>query len=252
MPPGRRQVCFQQVRDRLPEAASALRELCVEGVAAESAQLALMLKFKADQTAADPNRIWPRAVVDLDVALDRHVGGLKDFIATMVRVFGGTAAGGIWQQLEKATFPVGATYYTAQVYVEEAARVATLLAELDKPAWASLVADGIMRDIVATTRAVHAEYANAVAKFEERDKVSWDSVKSQDLTNHRRLCVLVAGIVHGYAADDAARERALAPIAHQDQAVYEALRDRRRVLDVDPATGEPVAPVVVAPTPEPV
>ncbi len=247
MPPGRRQVCFQQINERLPEG-HALRALCAEGIAAESSQLALMLKFKGDQ-GDETNRVWPRLVVDLDVALDRHVGGLQDFVATMVRVFGGKPAGEIWVQLLRATFPAGATYYTAQVYVEESARVATLLAELGKPAWASVMAEGIMRDMVATTREVHGQYAEAVAKFVELDMVTWDTVKAQDLANHRRLCVLLAGIVSSYASDGAMRERLLQPVAHQDQEVYEALRDRRRVLDVDPKTGEPVAPVV---TPDPV
>ena len=248
MPPGRRQVAYQQVAGRLPEDATVLANVCAEGVAAEAAQLALMLKFKGGQITPDATKVWPARVVDLDVSLDRHVGGLKDFIETMVRVFGGTPGGASWQKLAVATFPAGATYYTAQVYAEESARVATLLAELAKPEWAGLVAEGIMRDMIAALAAVHAEYASEVSKFEQLERVTWDEVKAQDLANHRRLCVFIAAIVHGYAGDATTRERLLAPIAQQDQAVYEALRDRRKVLDVDPTTGEPVAPV--APLPE--
>ena len=248
MPPGRRQVCFQQVKEHLPPDANALRSQCDEGITAESQQLALMLKFKGDQ-ADDTNRVWPRAVIDLDVALDRHVGGLQDFIATMVRIFGGKPAGEVWVKLMQATFPAGATYYTGQVYVEESARVATLLAELAKPAWASVTAEGIMRDTIAMLAEVHGQYAEAVTKFVQLERVNWDSVKDQDLANHRRLCVLVAGIVSTFAADGATRQRLLAPVARQDQEVYEALRDRRRVLDVDPNTGEPISPVVVTPDP---
>jgi len=242
MPSGRRQVAYQQVAERLPVNAAALKALCDEGIAAESAQLSQMLKFKGAQVTPDATKVWPARVVELDVTLDRHIGGLKDFIDTMVRVFGGTPAGAAWQKLAVATFPAGATYYTAQVYVEESARVATLRAELAKPEWSTLVSEGIMRDMIAALGAVHTEYAREVSRFEKLDRVSWDEMRAQDLANHRRLCLLIAAIVHDYAADAATRERLLAPIAQQDQAVYEALRDRRRVLDVDPTTGEPIAP----------
>jgi len=243
MPPGRRQVAYQQVAGRLPEGASALAAVCAEGIAGEMAQSALTLKFKGSQVTPDATKVWPARVLALDVSLDRHVGGLQDFISTMVRVFAGTPTGESWRKLALATFPAGATYYTAQVYAEEAARVATLLAELTEPEWSALVAEGAMREMIAATGAVHAEYASEVSKFEQLDRVAWDDVKTQDLANHRRLCVLVAAIVHAYAADAATRSRLLAPIAQQDQEVYEAMRERRRVLDVDPATGDPLAPV---------
>ena len=76
MPPGRRQWAFRQVGERLAESDTELRALCDAGAAAEAEQLALMLRFKGDQSAKDPTRVWPRAVVDLDAALDRQ-GGLR-------------------------------------------------------------------------------------------------------------------------------------------------------------------------------
>lgn len=249
MPPGRRQWAFRQVGGRLAESDTELRALCDAGAAAEAEQLALMLRFKGDQSAKDPTRVWPRAVVDLDAALDRQVGHFQDFVRSMIGVFDGKPRGELWQRLSRATFPAGASYYTSQPYVEEAARVKTLLDELAKPDWAELTGEAIVRETLTALAETHGRYAGEVAKFDQLDKVSWDKVKELDLANHRRLCVLVATIVARHAADGDVRARLLAPIAQQDQQVYEALRERRRVLDVDPATGDPIAPVV-SPTPE--
>jgi len=130
-------------------------------------------------------------------------------------------------------------------------RVATLLKELADPGWASLTTVGVVAETIAAVTAVHKDYVGEVKKFETLDKASWDEVKSLDLANHRRLCNLVAGIVFGFAADAAVRKSTLAPVAQQDLEIYEALRARRKVLDIDPSTGEPIPPVAPSP-PEPV
>lgn len=246
MPPGRRQWAFTHVLARLPESAPDLRALCEQGIAAESELLSYLLRFKGDQGTKDPSKVWPRAVVDLDAVLDRRIGHLQDFLRTMTAIFDGKPRGDTWQRLLQATFPAGATYYTAQPYVEQAARVKTLLNELASPAWAELTGESVVAETIGALADAHGVYASAVSRFEQLDKVSWDHVKGLDLADHRRLCVLVAGVVSAFANDEATRGRLLAPIAQQDQEVYEALRARRKVLDVDPSTGEPLAPVVPA------
>jgi hypothetical protein len=251
MPPGRRQWVFKQVGERLPETASGLRALAAEGAATEGELLAFMLKFRGDQSAKDPTKVWPRQVVELDAALDRQVGNLHDLTKTMVAVYGGKPEGALWVRLQQAAFPAGAAYYTTQPYIEEAARVKTLLLELGSATWASLTASGVVAETVAAVTEAHSAYSAEVSKFDELDKVTWDRVKALDLANHRRLCALVAGIVAGFTTDAELRKRLLAPVAQQDQEVYEALRARRRVLDVDPDTGEPIAPVAPAPADPP-
>ncbi|MFO0750986.1 MAG: hypothetical protein U1F43_35730 [Myxococcota bacterium] len=99
----------------------------------------------------------------------------------------------------------------------------------------------LVQKALAELDAVFAPYAEEVRTFKDADRVSWDEVKALDLENHRRLCVFVAGIVHTLASDADGRKAALAPVAQQDQAVYELMRERRRVTDIDPASGAPVA-----------
>ena len=120
--------------------------------------------------------------------------------------------------------------------------------ELASPTWTELTGAGLFEEVIGAVSDAHRPYAAAVAKFEQVDKLSWDRVKELDLANHRRLCVLIGALVARFAEDGEARKNLLAPVARQDQEVFEALRARRKVLDVDPTTGDPIAPVV--PTPD--
>jgi len=247
MPPGRRAWVFENTRVRLGAGRERLSALCRVGADAEAALLRQMLEFKTGQRAPDATRVWPREVLDLDVALDRRVGVAHNLIRSMADVYAGAPSGPAWSALILAAFPEGATYYTAVPYVEEAARVGVLLEVLGEARWAPLLADGGVAQAVADVRAAHASYAAAVSRFDRADKVGWDDVKARDLANHQRLCVLIAGIVHELADDATARAAALEPCAHQDHEIFQLLRARRAVLDVDPTSGEPIAPVPPGP-----
>jgi len=249
LPPGRRQWAFANTLARLPASSAALRALAEEGQAADGRLVALLLRFKGGQLGTDA-RVWPPEVVALDAAVDRKMGDLNVLFRTFASLFAGKPVGARWQALVDATFAGGATYYTAKPYIEEAAAIAALKAELGDAKWSELTGESLVKEALAELDLVYQPYADKVGRFTDSSRVSWDEVKALDLANHRRLCVFVAGIVHELASDEAARKAALAPIAQQDQEVYELLRDRRKVTDIDPSTGDPVEPPP-APSPTP-
>ncbi|MFO0747247.1 MAG: hypothetical protein U1F43_16510, partial [Myxococcota bacterium] len=179
----------------------------------------------------------PEKVVALDAAVDRKLGELATLFRTLASLLAGAPEGVRWQRLVDATFAAGATWYTNKAYIEEAAAITQLKAELARDEWRDLVSQPLAQQALAELDAVYAPYAEQVGQFKEANRVTWDEVKALDLENHRRLCVFVAGIVHTLASDADGRKAALAPVAQQDQAVYELLRDRLKVSDIDATTG---------------
>lgn len=244
--PGRREYVFTNTEQLLPEGASALRAHARAGVGNEQALSALMLRFKGAQRKGDPNEAWPAEVVALDAALDRSIGNFHDLVLTLERVLADSADGKLWTALREAVLPQGAAYYTSQPYIEEAARVGTLLAELGKATFAPLTSQPLVGATIASIATLHAPYAQAVGKFHTADKVTWNQIKDLDLANHRHLCQLIDGIQWELRGDEPARKRALGPAIHQDEAIYELLRRKTKLTDIDPATGDPVDD---APTP---
>ncbi|MFO0749472.1 MAG: hypothetical protein U1F43_27955 [Myxococcota bacterium] len=247
MPPGRRQWALKNALAQLPESATELRALASDGVEADGSLISLLLRFKSGQAGPDA-RLWPPEVVNLDVLVDRKVGDLCDLFRTLASLFASKPKGALWQRLLAATFPLGAAYYTAKPYIEEAAAIAALKAEIGKPEWADLIREALVQEALAELDEVYLPYAALVAKFVSSDRVTWEEVKALDLANHRRLCLVVAGIQRELAGDVDVRKAALEPIARQDQEVYEYLRDHRKPEDIDPATAPTTDPTTTAPS----
>ena len=250
MPPGRRGWCFHAVAAELDRLGAAeLAALARDGEAAEEALVALTLRFKGGQATADPT-VWPREVVTQDALVDRKVSGLHDLFRTLGGLLSATPEAEAWQALLLAAFPAGAAYYTNVPYIEEAARIRALLAELRAERWAPLTGSSVVAAAIGELEAAFTPYAAAIARFVDQDRVAWDEIKALDLANHRRLAHFVARVHATYAADEATRASLLAPIARQDQEVYALQRARRRVSDVDPQSGLPLDPEPPGDTPE--
>lgn len=251
MPPGRRGWCFHAVGVELAQrGATSLAALAAEGEAAEEHLIALSLRFKGGQAAADP-ATWPREVVTQDAAVDRKVSGLFDLFRTLGGLFAATPEGPLWQELVLAAFPAGAAYYTNVPYIEEAARIRALLAELRAERWAPLTTTSVVAAAIQELVATFEPYAAAIARFVAEDRVSWEEVKTRDLDNHRRLARLIARLHVDYADDETTRAALLAPIARQDQEVYALQRARRRLTDIDPKSGTPLEPEATGDPTEP-
>jgi len=76
--------------------------------------------------------------------------------------------------------------------------------------------------------------------------MSYSDVRDADDKGHMAFMRVVAALIGKYADDDAQRDRVLAPVLAQNDAIGEAYRRRRAIPDVDPNTGEPTEPPVEA------
>jgi len=106
---------------------------------------------------------------------------------------------------------------------------------------------------VARIETLEPHYRSAVA--DPANTVAFTEVKKARLQGQSLLLQAVALVLGKYPsdgdADVAARDRLLAPILRQNEAIRDYLRTRRPVVEINPDTGEPEGSTEGVPAPEP-
>ena len=218
-----------------------LAALCEVAYAAELTHLEKHTLFKLAQQAASA-AVWTPEIVAADVDVDRLVSELRDLLLALAKR--ANERGAAANTILGAGFGQGVAWYTHAPFGVEEVRVAGLLGILGRHA--DEVAKTGAEDIVADLTASHTHYRTLIHSHEKVESISWDEVKASDLANQREFLELIGLVLartHALAPAErlAARSQILRVAQEQDEAIREAIRQRRRVRDVHPQTGAPEA-----------
>lgn len=147
-------------------------------------------------------------------------------------------------------FPAGAAAYTKIAHVEEHAAVTALVADLRKEHADVVKLLGLERRL-ARLAALLPQYKAEIDASNVGATITYKDVVIAREAAHEAMCALMAVIAGRWwrPEDMATRAALLGPILQQSEKVAEARRGRREVEDIDPETGDPVAPTPPAPLP---
>ena len=203
-------------------------------------QIERMRLYQAAQ-ALTTDATWTPEIVAQDVAVDRLVVELKDLLEVNARR-PGTPRGDAAKTLHDDLFAQGAAHYTQQNFAEESLRIAHLLNWLaQRPA---LVQLATADDVVAELKAAHTTYATLLDTASKAARADFEVVKQGELTNQRAYLEAIVQVLAWTATlpegeREAAREEVLRSVVEHDAAIAAALRARRKVVDVNPESGQP-------------
>jgi hypothetical protein len=182
----------------------------------------------------------------IDARIDKSVTGSRDAIAGELDDMDAHDDPATADRLRDCLdrhFPNGAVAYTKLPYVEEYAAVTALVADLRKEHADVVKLLGLERRLTRLS-ALLTEYKAEIDASNVGTAIMYKDVVQAREAAHEAMCALVA-VVSGrwWRPEDAATRGALlAPIMLQNEKVAEARRGRREVEDIDPETGDPVAP----------
>lgn len=238
---GRRLFALQEVKKlAFADDFSVLSSHCGLAIEHDQATRVVEARWAGQRTGAQ----YSPLAKQLDVSVDTALSALHDSLELEAR---NSAAddplGKQAETLRSTLFPNGVAAVTALNYVDELAEVERILTAVKSDEWAPIITGlGISRR-VARLDALEPQYRAAVA--DPANKVAFTEVKAARARGQSLLLQAVALVLGKYpsdnAADVAAREKLLAPIFRQNDAVRDYLRARRPVVDVNPETGEPEA-----------
>ena len=218
-----------------------LAALCGVLYAAELLHLERHTSFKAAQ-AAMTTATWTPEIIAADVDLDRLLSELREVLQALAKR--DTPRGRAAKALLEAGFKQGVAWYIQAPIGEEEVRVAGLLAILGR--YPDEVALATVEDVVADVTTAHAHYRELIYQHVKAEPESWDALKASDLANQRAFLELIAQVLGRTSTQPeaerlAARAEILRGVEEQNEAISEAVRNRRRVKDVHPETGSPEA-----------
>lgn len=196
--------------------------------------------------------VHPR-LCELDPKIDRITGGIYR-VAKEAAILDDVELAELAQRVIDELYPAGAAAVTQLPYTEQVHEVDSILRELQVPgSLAPAVLKLGLSPHVSQLATMNGEFRAIVATL-PLDVPTWDKVRARRAEAQERLLQTVAIIVGTYPGSSPehveARTKLLRPILDQEEAVYQFLRARRRVRDVDPATGTEVPPAGED-TPEP-
>jgi len=239
--PGRRAYAARRTADAARRLGyDAIAALCEAHITRERTQLERQRLYVADRAKMTHGN-WTPAIVEAEQGVDREVVGLRDYLVVFAQR-PATTRGAAAATLLERYFAAGAPYYTQQVFEDEVARVAELLAGLEGDR--ELVEAATVADIVADLQAAHGHFADALATFRRAAPTDYAAVRDGNRENQRAvldIIVQILAVTAGLpsAERQAQREALLTPLAEQEAATSALQRARRRVTDVDPTTGAP-------------
>jgi hypothetical protein len=194
-----------------------------------------------DQSLTRPEGKRVDALVDRQISLvfstsAQCLEGLDPLKDAALRAKGEAMLGGL--------FPNGVGAITSLPYDDELAVVEHIIKGLEGE-WAPVVAElGLTRQ-VARLRALGAEYAAALGKLPQV-VLDFKTLRAERWLGHELMLGVIAQVLALYHGPDpksaASREALLLPIRAQDRRISEYIKRRSRVSDVNPDTGEELAP----------
>jgi hypothetical protein len=144
------------------------------------------------------------------------------------------------ETLRQTLFPSGVGAVTSLNYVDELGEVERILGTVKSAEWAPVVTSLGLSRRVSRIEALEPQYRSAVA--DPVTKMDFADVKNARARGQSLMLHAVAMVLGKYPSDSdadvAAREKCLAPIFRQNEAIRDHLRGRRPLVDVNPDTGE--------------
>ncbi|KIG18898.1 hypothetical protein DB30_07234 [Enhygromyxa salina] len=137
-------------------------------------------------------------------------------------------------------FPVSVSHHTQLPFVEQSAANERVLSVLEGPthkAW--LDAHGIT-PLTKQLRAKHEEFAAALRFRDAQTAPSWDDVKAAREIGQDLYLKVVVQILASFIDDPDQRSAMMQPIWAQNEQIQAYRRQRRRPVDINPDSGEPL------------
>ena len=144
-------------------------------------------------------------------------------------------------ELVAALFPQGVSHHIRLPYIDQLTaneRVLAILESSERQAWVERLG---LSMLAASLRERNLAFGQALRLREQGASVTFADVRAARDRGQEMLLEIVARILGRYAtpADAELRTALLQPIADQNESIRLYRRRRRRVVDVDPTTGEP-------------
>lgn len=147
--------------------------------------------------------------------------------------------------LVAALFPHGVSHHIRLPYIDQLAaneRVLSTLEAAERQTWVERLG---LRMLVASLRELNEVFGHALRLREQEAAVTFADVRAARERGQALLLEIVARVLGRFptAADAETRTALLQPIADQNEEIRLYRRRRRRVVDIDPSTGEPTEPI---------
>ena len=201
---------------------------------------------------ADRNRKVNPRLTELDPILDRTIGAISRIASEAAATLVNTTQGEHGQLVVEKALPNGASGITSKSYVEQTTETTNIIA-LFKGELAPMIDSLGLGIYVDQLETLNNEFREILAAG-PREGVTTDEVRAANELGQNNLVQAVVMILGTYPSsseeDLVARKEFLAPISRQNKLIYEYLRRRRVVADVNPDTGELSEEPEVGPTSE--
>ena len=237
-PMGRCLFAMRQVAELATELdAPQITQLAQQGVEQAQAATAVEAGWRRSRSTSTGKRV---RASELDVQLDRTLGGMTMLLSGVAHTFGDDGPGLKATALLQRLFPEGAVAITSMNYENELAACEVILKDLNDGRRADAEALGLAPHIQRLEQLLPA-FRDAL-KQETTREVSFDEVREARARAQEAMLHVVSKILGDYGGSEPAsvetRQALLAPVMNQNRRIAEALSNRRPVGDVDPETGE--------------
>lgn len=168
-----------------------------------------------------------------DIVVDRTLGAIEGLVSHFAASNDDTATA-----LLGAMFPTNLADHVHLAFIEQSAANERVLAILEGPEHESWIDAHGVRPLAVQLREAHDSFAEALHTRDAETVPTWDEVKAARETGQELYVKVVVRIVAKFIDDAERRDELLEPIWTQNQRIRNYRRQRRKLVDVDPETGE--------------
>ncbi len=211
------------------------------------------VQFSYEQTRDQTSKARGRSV-ELDQQIDAIIVAIRNVVRDRIIGIDGDPIEEAAQLILKTVYPRGARAITHLSFEAQLATMTVMIEHFRNDLAEAVTLTGVDREVSLMEELV--EEFRTELRVSEKPGVTYDELKEAISELHEHTALVRAVCVAAYPSLDQAateaRESLLAPLVDQENRVAEAQRRQRRVLDVDPSTGEeidddhePVSDVVI-------
>lgn len=217
----------------------AIAELVEAAIAHDRKTLDLEYLWKQQKADTSTNR---GDAVAIDLEIDQVIGAMESNVRSQIIGSPKDPVRVAAELVVKDAFPLGSKALTQQAFEEQLASVETLLKRFDGNLQEPAKLLGLGR-YLQQLQPLARQFGDELRK-RKSVVVRWNDVTAAQAEGQEMLAEVVAVIIGTFHRRDAEttgrRESLLAELNRQDALVRESIRRSRRVLDVDPDTGDEV------------
>lgn len=206
------------------------------------ARKAKRLEFSYNQTRDRTSKARGKSVV-LDNQIDSLISSIRNLVQGRILGDEGDAVDAAAKQILDTVYPRGVQAITQQSFEAQLATMTVMLELFRGELKEAVELTGVDREVSRLEKLV--EEFRKELRVTQVSGVTYDEVQEAMAELHEHTAIVRAVCIAAYPSlgkqATQARESLLAPLVDQEERVAEAHRRQRRVLDVDPATGEEVA-----------